>query len=860
MLPIVGFANVGGSGGFHSGVHNFDASMADSLLNVVSDTAQVADSMQNKQRKQTIDAPVYSTAKDSTIYALDNINVVYLYGDAQVKYQNLELKAAYIEFDALTKQAYAKGMPDSTGKIVGLPVFTEGGQTFEMDEIVYNFETKRARITGVITEQEGGFLHGETVKKMENDEFNLKGGRYTTCDHKHPHFSLHITKGKLIPNDKIVSGYAYLELLDVPLKFPGLPFGFFPITHKRAAGIILPEYRDEDRRGLGLSGGGFYFGVGEYFDEKIVFDIYSRGSWGLQSTTTYRLRYKFSGSLGLQYSKYVTGEKGTPNYTENPSFSFNWTHSQDAKANPTSSFSASVNITSSNYTQYNATSVSQAVQNTTTSSVSYSKNWPGTPFSLSASLRHSLQTRDSTVSMQLPQVSFNMSSIYPFRRKVAIGPQRWYERISIAWRSNISNAITAKESDLFTKRTLREMRNGIKHDIPLSASFTLFKHLNISPSVSYQEFWYMNYQKKRWNADSLRVEVDTVRGFKRAYQYSGGISFNTKLFGMFAFGSWSRLQAIRHVITPSVSLSYRPDFGDARYGFYQEVQRDTLGRTERYSIFANSVYGGPSQGKSGMVSFSLGNNLEAKVLTRDSANPVRKVKLLESLNFSTSYNMLADSLRWSDIRVSGHATLFGKLGINFGGTFSPYAINSKGTKINVAEYRQTGRLARFTNASVSFSYTLSSKSKSGSGQSSGVGDGGNAPGTAPDGSLFGESFSTHYSMGYVDFSAPWNLSFSYNFNYSKPAFAPHITQAVSFNGSLSLTPNWRIGFTSGYDIQNRQLTTTSVNFYRDLHCWEMRLTVVPFGRYRSYSFQINVKSAILQDLKVKKDESYLDNI
>ena len=259
MLPIVGFANVGGSGGFHSGVHNFDASMADSLLNVVSDTAQVADSMQNKQRKQTIDAPVYSTAKDSTIYALDNINVVYLYGDAQVKYQNLELKAAYIEFDALTKQAYAKGMPDSTGKIVGLPVFTEGGQTFEMDEIVYNFETKRARITGVITEQEGGFLHGETVKKMENDEFNLKGGRYTTCDHKHPHFSLHITKGKLIPNDKIVSGYAYLELLDVPLKFPGLPFGFFPITHKRAAGIILPEYRDEDRRGLGLSGGGFYF-------------------------------------------------------------------------------------------------------------------------------------------------------------------------------------------------------------------------------------------------------------------------------------------------------------------------------------------------------------------------------------------------------------------------------------------------------------------------------------------------------------------------------------------------------------------------------------------------------------------------
>lgn len=860
LLPTIGFANGLGAVDAELPCCNFSALLADSIAKSATDTTQVADSVANKERKSAIDAPVYSTAKDSTIYALDNVNVVYLYGDAEVKYQNLELKAAYIEFDAVTKQAYAKGMPDSTGKIVGLPVFKEGDQSYEMDEIVYNFDSKRARITGVITEQEGGYLHGETVKKMEDDVFHLKGGRYTTCDHKHPHFSLHITKGKLIPNDKIVSGYAYLEILDVPIKFPGLPFGFFPITHKRAAGIIMPEYRDEDRRGLGLAGGGFYFGVGEYFDEKIIVDVFSRGSWGVHSTTTYRKRYKYSGSVGLQYSKYVTGEKGTPSYSESPSFSLTWNHSQDSKANPTSSFSASVNITSSNYTQYNATSVSQAVQNTTTSSVSYSKNWPGTPFSLSASLRHSLQTRDSTVSMQLPQLSFNMSSIYPFKRKIATGPQRWYERISIAWRSNLSNSITAKESDLLTNRTLRNMRNGIKHDIPVSASFTLFKHLNITPNFSYSEYWYSNYLRKQWNADSLRIEVDTVYGFKRAYQYSGGVSFTSKLYGMFAFGSWSRVQAIRHVITPSVSLSYSPDFGRERYGYYQEVQRDTLGRTERYSIFANGVFGGPGQGKSGMVNFSLGNNVEAKVTTRDSANPVRKVKIIESLNFSTSYNMLADSLRWSDIRMSGHVTLFGKLGVNFGGTFSPYAINSRGTKINIPEFRHSGKLARFTQASVSFSYSLSSKSKSGSGQSSGQNNAGNAPGTSTDGSMFGESFSTHYNMGYVDYNVPWNISLSYNFSYSKPAFVPNISQAVSFNGSVSLTPNWRIGFSSGYDIQNRKVTTSSVNFYRDLHCWEMRLTVVPFGRYRSYSFQINVKSAILQDLKVKKDESYLDNI
>ena len=824
---------------------------------VVADSAQVIDTLGGKS-SSTIDAPVYTTAKDSTIYALDNVNVVYLYGDAEVKYQDLELKAAYIEFDAHTKQAFAKGMPDSTGKMVGLPVFKEGSQTFEMDEIVYNFDTKRARITGVITEQEGGYLHGETVKKMENDEFNLKGGRYTTCDHKHPHFSIHITKGKLIPNEKIVSGYAYLELLDVPIKFPGLPFGFFPISHKRSAGIIMPEYRDEDRRGLGLVGGGVYFGLGEYFDEKLIFDIFSRGSWGVQSTTSYKLRYKFSGNVGLQYSKYITGEKGTPSYSESPSFSVNWTHSQDPKASPNSSFSASVHITSSNYTQYNATSVSQAMQNTTTSSVSYSKNWPGTPFSLTASLRHSLQTRDSTVNMQLPQLSFNMSSVYPFKRKVAVGAPRWYERISVSLRTNMSNSIAAKEDKLFTQQTLRSMRNGIKHDVPVGASFTLFKYFNIGPSVNYSEYWYLSHIKKTWNAATASVDVDTVQGFKRAYQYSGGVSLGTKVYGMFAFGSWSKLQAIRHVITPSVSLSYSPDFGTDRHGYYQTVQRDTLGRTERYSIFANSAYSGPGQGKSGMLNFSLANNLEAKVMTSDTANPTKKVKLLESLNFNTSYNMLADSLRWSDVRMSGHTTLFGKLGVSFSGTFSPYAINERGVKINTAELRRSGHLARFTQASLSFSMSLNSKSKSSAGTPANTA----APplGTAPDGSQFGESFGTQYSMGYVDFSVPWNLSLSYSLSYSKPAFTPNVTQSVSVNGSLSLTPSWRVGFTSGYDLQSRQLTTTSVNFYRDLHCWEMRLTVVPFGRYRSYSFQINIKSSILHDLKLQKNESYLDNI
>lgn len=847
----------------------------DSLKLAHADSTAATDSSRAKN-KNMVEAPIFTDAEDSTVYMLGDDNVVLLYGNAVVVHQNLELKAAFIKFDSKTKLAYAKGMPDSTGKIVGRPVFKEGNTSYEMEDILYNFETKRAKINGVVSEQSGGYLHSEVLKKTEKDEFNLKKGKYTTCDCEHPHFYINISKGKMIPNEKIVSGVANLVFLDVPLPI-GLPFGFFPISKKRAAGIIIPEYRDEERRGIGLSGGGVYFGIGDYFDEKLTFDIYSRGSWGVQSSTKYKLRYKFDGNIGFNYSKYITGEKGLTDYTETPSYSIIWTHRQDAKANPSSTFSASVNINSSNYNTLNAKSVRQAMANTTTSSVAYSKNWQGTPFSLSASLRHTLSTKDSTIDLQFPQVSFNMSTIYPFKRKLAVGAARWYEKISVALRTNVTNSMSAKEEDFFTKESFKQMRNGIKHEIPLATSFNILNFINVGPSISYTEYWYLNSIEKYWNADpvSPKVVVDTIQGFKRAYQYSGGVSLNTKIYGMFQFSKKSKIQAIRHVITPSVSYSFSPDFSSSRYGFYKDVQKDTAGTIDRYSIFSNSVYSGPGKGKSGTVSFGLTNNLEMKVLSSDSANPVKKVKIIEGLSINTSYNILADSMNWSDIRVSGRTNLFNKLSVNFGGTFSPYAINEKGTKIKTFEYDKTGKLARFTQASVSFSFSLNSKNKEGGSSSSsgagganeastndGFGDavGNSAPGTSPDGTPFGESFGTHYGMDYADFNVPWNVNFSYNMGYSKPGLTPTLTQSVTVNGNISLTPKWKIGFSTGYDIKNRKVTTSSVNFYRDLHCWEMRLTVVPFGRYRSYSFQINVKSSMLKDLKLKKNESYLDNI
>lgn len=832
------------------------------------DSVPVSDTVKAKKKGAAIDNPVFTDAQDSIVYSLYEENVVYLYNKAVVIYKDLELKAAFIKFNTDTKEAYAVGMPDSTGQIVGRPVFKEGRQTFEMDDIIYNFDTKRAKINGVVTEQDGGFLHSEAVKKLENDVFNLKKGKFTTCDAKHPHFYINISKGKMIPNDKIVSGVANLVFLDVPLPI-GLPFGFFPITKKRAGGIIIPEFRDEDRRGVGLSGGGVYFGMGDYFDEKLTFDLYSRGSWGIQSSTNYKLRYKFAGNIGFKYSKYVIGEKGLPEYSENPSTSIIWNHRQDQKANPSSSFSASVNITSSNYHRYNASSLNQAMQNTTTSNVSYSKNWLGTPFSLTASLRHTLQTRDSTVSMQFPQVSFNMSTIYPLKRKVAIGAPRWYEKISVGLSSSLNNTMNAKEADFFTTSTLRRMKTGIMHQIPIATSFNLFNFINIGPSFNYTEFWYLNSIEKRWNAypDSAHIEIDTIQGFRRAYQYSGGISFNTKIYGMFQFRKGSKIQAIRHVVTPMVSVSYRPDFGDPKYGFYKTVQRDTSGRTETYSIFSNSVYSGPSAGKSGVIGFSLTNNIEMKVLSSDTANPVRKIKIIDGLTMNTSYNMLADSMNWSNLDVSGRTMLFNKLSINFRGVFNPYALNDAGNQIADFEYSRTGKLARFVQANVSFTFSLNSKEKSGGGGGGGRNVGGigggdeNLPlGTSPDGSQFGESFGTHYGMDYVDFNVPWNLNVSYNMSYSKLLRVPSISQSLTINGDLSITPKWKIGFSTGYDIKNFKVTTTSINFYRDLHCWEMRLSVVPFGTYRSYSFQINVKSSMLKDLKIKKNESFLDNI
>ncbi len=824
------------------------------------DTVSTPDSAKNK--KSAIDDPVLTNADDSIVYSLDG-KIAYLYGNGVVTYQNLELKANYIEFDMETKQVYASGLPDSTGKISGKPKFKEGSQSFEMEKIYYNFDTRRAKIIGVVTEQSGGFMHSAVTKKMEDDVVNLQDGKYTTCDLDHPHFYIAITKGKMIPDKKIVAGPAYLVIEDVP--FPLIiPFGFFPNTRKRAAGVLIPEYGEENNRGLFLRNGGFYFGMGDYMDQRLTFDVYSRGSWGVRGQTSYKLRYKFSGSLNLEYSTIVTSDKGLPDYSKQNSYWIRWSHNQDPKASPNSTFQANVNFGSSNYNRYNARSINTALSNTFNSSISYSKTWPGSPFSLSTSLTHSQNTINKSVDLNFPRVAFNMSRIYPFKRKNAIGVPKWYEKVGVSLNTSLENRVQVKEDNLFKRTVFDSLQNGMKHSIPVSTSFNLLKFITVSPGVNYNEFWYLQTIEKYWNADSNRVEIDTLRGFKRGYEYSTSVSMSTKVYGMFQFSKKSKVQAIRHVITPSVSLGYRPDFSDPKFGFYRTVQSDSTGKTTRYSIFEKGIYGGPGGGKSGVVSFALSNLLEMKVKSaNDTVNPVKKVKIIDGLSMNASYNLLADSLNWSEVSVSGRTGLFdGKVNINYSGGFNLYAINEQGRIYNRYEWNESGKLARFTRGNIGVDFSLNSK-KDGQANSSTAGRVGGAgeipPGTAPDGSNFGESLGTMYGLDYVDFSVPWNVRFSYNLSYSKPALQSSLVQTLSFSGSISLTPKMKIGFNSGYDFKNKKLTTTSLNFYRDLHCWEMRLTVIPIGYYKSFSFQINVKSSILQDLKYTKRDHYLDN-
>ena len=809
-------------------------------IRIVYDSAGIPiDTIRNDsaQSKPLFDDLVKYDADDSVRFSIQE-KKVYLYGNGFVKYLTTELRADYIELDMDKKLAMATGVPDSVGKLKGTPKFKDGGQEFESTELHYNFDTKKGYVTEIITQEGEGYIQGKTTKKMSDSVYCVKHGMYTTCDeHDHPHFGLNMSKAKMIKDKKIFVGFTNLELEGIPLPI-FIPFGFFPITKKATSGIIMPTYGEERMRGFNLRGGGYYIYINDYIDMNITGDIYTNGSWGLQYATQYRKRYKFNGN------NYVS-EKGLPDYQESSDWSVRWTHTQDGKANPYSSFSASVDMSSANNNYYNANTVDGIANQRKQSSISWSKKWPESPFSLSGSFNHSQNSRDTSIAITLPNLSLRMTQIYPFRKKGKSGEMKWYDNIGVSYSAELRNSIQTKEDKLFKSSFERDWSNGFKHNIPISLQFKIAKDVTFTPSLNYNGYLNLKTIEKIWipdtSANGGQFITRDVPGLNYSHDYSasGSIGYTPTIYGMFMFKPGCKVVAIRHMIRPSISASYTPAIKPL--GNYKKSYFDGEKEVE-YDIHEGLTYRPNTTGgkQSGSISFSLDNNVEMKVRNdKDTTGDeeFKKVKLLESFRLSTSYNPFADSMNFSNISISARTKILNnKVDLNFSGTIDPYAIDTNNVRYN----KYHGKLGRLTNATISTNFSFSAD---------------NGQNKEKKNDLVGGFYDD-----YVDFDVPWNISISYNLTYSKPSpyKSPTISQIINFSGDLSLTPKWKLTFQSGYDIKNKEVTSTSFSVTRDLHCWEMTFNCMPFGQHQSYNFEIHVRSSLLRDLKLTKRDSWYD--
>ena len=816
-------------------------------IRIVYDSAGIPiDTIRNDstQSKPLFDDLIDYNADDSVRFSIQE-KKVYLYGNGFVKYLTTELRADYIELDMDKKLAMATGVPDSVGKLKGTPKFKDGGQEFESTELHYNFDTKKGYVTEIITQEGEGYIQGKTTKKMSDSVYCVKHGMYTTCDeHDHPHFGLNMSKAKMIKDKKIFVGFTNLELEGIPLPI-FIPFGFFPITKKATSGIIMPTYGEERMRGFNLRGGGYYIYINDYIDMNITGDIYTNGSWGLQYATQYRKRYKFNGNLNFTISKNYVSEKGLPDYQESSDWSVRWTHTQDGKANPYSSFSASVDMSSANNNYYNANTVDGIANQRKQSSISWSKKWPESPFSLSGSFNHSQNSRDSSIAITLPNLSLRMTQIYPFRKKGKSGEMKWYDNIGVSYSAELRNSIQTKEDKLFKSSFERDWSNGFKHNIPISLQFKIAKDVTFTPSLNYNGYLNLKTIEKIWipdtSANGGQFITRDVPGLNYSHDYSasGSIGYTPTIYGMFMFKPGCKVVAIRHMIRPSISASYTPAIKPL--GNYKKSYFDGEKEVE-YDIHEGLTYRPNTTGgkQSGSISFSLDNNVEMKVRNdKDTTGDeeFKKVKLLESFRLSTSYNLFADSMNFSNISISARTKILNnKVDLNFSGTIDPYAIDTNNVRYN----KYHGKLGRLTNATISTNFSFSAD---------------NGQNKEKKNDLVGGFYDD-----YMDFDVPWNISISYNFTYSRPSpyRSPTISQIVNFSGDLSLTPKWKLTFQSGYDIKNKEVTSTSFSVTRDLHCWEMTFNCMPFGQHQSYNFEIHVRSSLLRDLKLTKRDSWYD--
>ncbi|MDD3321876.1 MAG: putative LPS assembly protein LptD [Paludibacter sp.] len=887
--------------------------LSDSLINIVTDTLKnvKSDSLdlenKKKQKSNQIDAEIDYSAQDSIV--LWGNGTGFLHGTGDVKYKNINLKADFVRVKMDSSLVYAKGKTDSIGTKTGEPVFSEGATEYSSKELNYNLKTKKGFIRQAVTEQGEGYIISDKTKKTAEDVLCIAGGKYTTCsNHDHPDFYLSLTKGKVKPGSYVVSGPAYLVIQDVPLPI-AIPFGFFPFTDKYSSGIIMPSYQDELTRGFGLQNGGYYFAINDYVDLDLNGEIWTNGTWALNATSNYVKKYKFRGNFSVSYREDITGEKDLSDYTKASNLSIRWSHSQDQKANPNLTFSSSVNFATSGYNQSNINTYNQPEinsENTKGSSVSFSKRFPDSPFSLSGSMLINQRTKDSTISLTLPNISISMSRIYPFKRKNPIGNDRWYEKISMSYSGTMSNSIDTKENLLFKSSFSQDWKNGMRHSIPLSATFNILKYINVSPSVNYTERWYLTSINKSWDTPSQEIIVDTINGFNRVWDFNMGVSASTKLYGMYMpiraiFGD--KIDRIRHVMTPSLGFSYRPDYSDPMWGYYDTYTKSVVDATNpdvytnqsvQYSHYEGSMYGTPSTGKSGSLNFSVGNNVEMKLRNDNDTTGTEKFKivsLIDNLSFSGAYNLAVDTMRWSTFSTNLRIKIGKSYSLSLSGAFDPYmyGLTSSGSPVRINKLRwENGGFPRFLGTSTSYSYTLNNdtfkklfgkKDKSNKTNESGDNPQTDTPAMTDDEYINNNPDLNHSSTsaeskkkeekidGYDIFSIPWRISINYSirysntseFDYDKMEYKMDFTHNLSFSGGIDLTKNWKISTSTSYDFDAKKFTYTNVNITRSLHCWNMSGSIVPFGTYKSYSFHIGVNASMLQDLKYDKQSSYGTN-
>lgn len=811
-----------------------------------------------KLSKNAITDVIKYKAKDSIVVE-PNTKKAFIYNNGSVDYQDLNLKADDIFVDFDKQILYAQGAPDTSGRIKGKPIFKQGESEYNANKIVYNINTQKGIITGVITQEGDGFLHGDKVKKMNDSVMYLNSGRFTTCNHAEPHFAIEFSKSKLITNDKIVTGPAYLSISDVPTPLV-LPFAFFPFTKGRTSGVIIPSYGWANNRGFYLRGGGYYFAINDYVDLLLTGDIYTNLSWAINPKSNYYKRYKYKGSLDLRYERTKLGIKETDSYSEFGDFKLAWNHQQDPKANPNSRFSANVNLVSRNYSKWTS-NTNDYFNSTTNSSIAYSTTL-GSYFNFSANLGESYNINTRLIELKLPSISLSSSQFYPFRRKNPKGSYKWYENISMSYIMNASNNIATFDSLLLTADVFKAMKNGISHSVPISSSVKVLKYFNWTNKITYNERWHWSTIRKELDPITNTPVVDTVTGFRANRDATFNSTLNTRLYGMFNFKK-GFVKAIRHVVKPSLSFNFRPDFGNPNLGFWQSYT-DTLGMEQRYSIFEQSLYGGPSYGKTGNVGFSISNNLEMKVASKnDTLSDTRKIILIEDLTLGMSYDMAKDSLNWSSLTVTGRTTLFKSLVVNYSGYFIPYVLDDEGNMTNQFLWEKENRLFKRKNSqwNMQLNWTLNSNTFKDNV------DAKTEQSAIPTEAMLQSPFNNPNQMlgSVVDFSVPWNLSVAYTLSFISQYYAmlmgyeTDVVQTVSVRGDLNLTKNWKIAFTTGFDFETKKMSYTSIDIYRDLHCWEMRFNWVPFGYYKSWNFTINVKAGMLQDLKYNMRNSYQDN-